>query len=67
MRYVTARIEQEDRDEAYRIYVTDSLRSLTGAKIRYYEIINPAPEETRTSEEVKQGVFSKLKQMEDTA
>ena len=63
MRYVTARIEQEDRDEAYRIYVTDLLKSISGAKVRYYDIINPPPEETRTEEEIKEGVYSKLRKM----
>lgn len=49
MRYAVARIEQDNRDAVYRIYITDCLRGLCGAKIRYVELIeknnNTAAEE----------------------
>ena len=65
MRYVAARIEIDDRDEAYRIYVTDALRAWVGTKVRYYDVVHKE-EDTRTSEDVKTGIFGKLKRMEDS-
>ena len=65
MRYVAARIEIDDRDEAYRIYVTDALRAWIGTKVRYYDVVYKE-EDTRTSEDVKTGIFGKLKRMEDS-
>lgn len=61
MRYATARYEQNQREWLYRIYVTDSLKYLAGLNIRYADIF--APEETRTAEEVIEGVKDKLRQL----
>jgi hypothetical protein len=62
MRYVTARFEREQRELAYRIYVTDALRSISEntakfggggyIKARYADLINPKPEDNRTQEEI---------------
>lgn len=62
MRYVLARVNQNQRDEAYRICVTDSLRILTentaaivGGKefrFRYADLVFKKQEETRTADEV---------------
>lgn len=62
MRYVLARIEENNRDEAYRIYVTDALKAIGGFNKRYYDLINyePPKEETRTPEEIIANIRRKL-------
>ena len=55
MRYVDARLDEYQREEAYRIYVTNSLQhaprgqSLTKS---YYELIHPAKKDTRSGDEI---------------
>jgi hypothetical protein len=61
MRYATARYNQNQREEVYRIYVTDSLKNLTGLNIRYADVFKP--EETRTAEEIIDGIKGKLRQL----
>ena len=61
MRYVTARLEKERRDWAYRIYVTDALKYLASLNIRYADLFGP--EETRTAEEVIDNVKGKLRRL----
>ena len=63
MRYVMARFEQYERDWTYRIYVTDSLKALAGVNMRYADLF--APEETRTADEIIDGVKDKLRLMRD--
>ena len=58
MRYVLARLAQQQRDWAYRIYVTDSLKYLAGLNIRYADLF--VPEETRTADEIIDGIRDKL-------
>lgn len=61
MRYVDARIEQEYRDSAYRIYVTDSLygRAINQhPSKRYVDIINHKPEDDRSGDEIAMEIFS---------
>ena len=70
MRYVKARIQTEQRDTAYRIYVTDALKGIVtntstaeesvGISVRYAELIAPKKEETRTPEEVIDSIKKKL-------
>ena len=62
MRYVMARYEKEQRELAYRFYITDALRSISEntakfggggyIKARYADLINPKPEDNRTQEEI---------------
>ncbi len=61
MRYVLARCNQRQRDWAYRIYVTDSLKIIGGLNIRYADAFKP--EETRTADEIIDGVKGKLRQL----
>lgn len=61
MRYVIARYSQYQRDWAYRIYITDGIKSFAGLNIRYADLF--APEETRTAEEVIGGVKERLRKM----
>lgn len=62
MRYVEARVEQNYRDEAYRIYVTDSLQNIPQEKYlskRYYDIICPI-QDNRSGDEIAADVINKL-------
>lgn len=71
MRYVMARFEEKQRELAYRIYVTDALRSISEntakfggggyMKVRFADIIMPHPEDDRTSEEIISHIREKLR------
>jgi hypothetical protein len=50
MRYIEARHKLWEREEVCRIYITDSLRILTGATARYAEFFEP--KETRTAQDI---------------
>ena len=62
MRYAMARYQSQQRDLAYRIYVSDCLRIISEntAKIgggshitaKFSDIINPKPVDNRTGEEI---------------
>jgi hypothetical protein len=58
MRYIQARRKLWEREEVYRIYMTDSMRSLTGAQQRYIDFF--APIETRTAPEIIAHIKGKL-------
>ena len=63
MRYVKARAEQISREEAYRIFVTESLKIIPKGKVfnkAYDELLKPQPVETRTGKEVAEEVAEKL-------
>lgn len=63
MRYVEARFEEVNREEAYRIFVTRSLQLAPQMKFltkNYYEIINPEPEqEEKTGDEIAADVIAR--------
>lgn len=63
MRYVPIRLERERRDEAYRIYLTDTLKIISentaklggnAVSIRFYDIIHGGTNQKieKTSEEI---------------
>lgn len=64
MRYVKARLKKNDEDEAYRIYVTDLLKIISGKNElpRFYDIIHSDNKPTETPEviisRIKTGVNS---------
>ena len=60
MRYVSARIKLDRREEAYRFYVTEALKALGDLNIRYVDLLTPQIEETRTSEEIVNHIRGKL-------
>lgn len=52
----------------YRIYVTDAIKAIGHLEgQRYYDVLadllNPKPVETRTAEEIKQGIIEKLNKL----
>lgn len=61
MRYVESRCVEHDREEAYRIYVTDALKLMGKLNLRYFDMVSPGVEETRTSEEIVDSISAKLK------
>lgn len=63
MRYVKARAEQISREEAYRIFVTESLRIIPQQRWftkSYLELLKPQQIETRSGKEVAEEVAEKL-------
>ena len=60
MRYVKARYRQDQRELAYRIYVTDALKSFGGLNARYIDFIDDTPPDNRTADEVICGIRQKL-------
>ena len=73
MRYVTARYIKHQRELAYRFYVTDILRSISEntakygggsyVRVRFADIINPTPEDNRSSEEIVDHIRCKLREL----
>lgn len=71
MRYVMARYEREQRELAYRIYISDALRTISEntakfggggyMKVRFADIIMPRPEDDRTSDEIISHIKDKLR------
>lgn len=71
MRYVMARYESEQRELAYRIYISDALRTISEnaakiggggyMKVRFADIIMPRPEDDRTSDEIISHIRDKLR------
>lgn len=65
-----ARFNEHQKDMAYRIYLTDSLQIIgqntaryaggNSLKMRYRDIVEPKPEETRTAEDIIKSITSKL-------
>ena len=64
MRYVEARIEQEQRDLMYRIYVTDALQAMPQDRYlvqRYadFAVEKNVQEDTRTGDEIAEEIIKK--------
>ena len=69
MRYAMARYQSQQRDLAYRIYVTDCLRIISentaktggGSYItaKFVDIINPKPVDNRTGEEIAADIIKR--------
>lgn len=70
MRYVLSRCRLADRDEIYRIYVTEGIRVLCGGKQTYFDLVAPLSpmyeEETRTPEEIIEHISDVLTQLGGT-
>ena len=79
MRYAIARCAQHQKNELYRVYVTDTLKNIAentaavcaqnganGKYItkRYYELLHPAPEDNRSADEIITSIKNKLKGLE---
>ena len=58
MRYVESRFKQYEREEIYRIYVTDSLKVFGDFSIRYVDLFGE--KEERTGEEIISTIQGKL-------
>ena len=65
MRYVVARVRKKWYDEAYRVYISDSLRIITRVDERYADMvgITSRAKDTRTADEVISSVKGRLSKM----
>ena len=73
MRYVHAKLADDEKSRAYRFYATDVLKMIaentarfmggTSPTKRYYEIVVPPVIETRTSEEIITGIKDKIQKI----
>ena len=61
--HCVAALKRQNEDKAYRIYITEALRALARMNVRYIDVINPKPEETRSSEEIILGIKEGLKKV----
>ena len=62
MRYVKARLEKEQRDEAYRIFVCDSLQLMPQNKYlakRYSDLIKKDKEPQKSGDEIALDIISR--------
>lgn len=64
MKYMVARFFQEGEELSYRIYTTDMLRVVAmGQRVqsvqRYAEVIDHAPKDTRSGEEIAADVITR--------
>ena len=69
MRYVITRYQSQQRDLAYRIYVSDCLRIITEntakfgggsyMELHFTELINPKPKDTRSGVEIFDDIVSR--------
>lgn len=69
MRYAIARYQSQQRDLAYRIYVTDCLRMATEntakmsqgsyTTVRFYDFINPKPVDNRSGNEIAADIIKR--------
>ena len=64
MKYMVSRLFQETEELSYRIYTTDMLRIMAmGQRIqsvqRYAEVIDHAPKDTRSGEEIAADVIQR--------
>ena len=61
MRYVASRLEQEFRDVAYRIYISESFRAITHIDIGYSDMIdNTAKNDEKSGDEIAADIIEKL-------
>lgn len=64
MRYVAARYEQEQRDRAYRFYVTDALKAIGRLNKRYADMIAEKRSVPNADpEKIKARIKSKLERL----
>lgn len=64
MVFVADKIKEKQEEKTYRIYVTDALKALTGATVRYYDLIDDyEPKPKKTSEQIKAEIFDVFKKI----
>lgn len=62
MRYVIACLEEEQHEMAYRIYVTEALRSIPQGKFSqksFYDIIHSEPQDEQSGDEIAMEIIAK--------
>ena len=62
--YVKGKIEEKQEEKIYRVYVTDMLKVITGASVRYYDLISEDEKKVhKTSEQIKSEIFDVFKKL----
>lgn len=79
LRYAVAKCAQQQKNELYRVYVTDTLKNIAEntanvsaangvsgkySTKRYYDVLHPAPEDNRSAEEIITSIKDKLNGLE---
>ena len=68
MRYVESRYKLFDREEAYRIYVTDAIRLFGKINVRYYDLFKQGKQMTeeeaqQSAEDIKKRIKTGLNKL----
>lgn len=61
MKYVLARLKEENRRYSYEYYITDCLMSLARANIRFADLVSEVPVDNRTETEIVESIKAKMK------
>ena len=56
---MVARFNESQRELAYRVYMTDSMKVMISADMRYWDIINPVEEDGRTGDEIAEDIITR--------
>lgn len=69
VKYALARFKSDVEDEAYRVYTTDALRTISESTAhfggsgyitaRYYDLVHPQPEDNRSGEEIASDILER--------
>lgn len=62
---MNAKLEEELRDVGYRVYVTDTLKFISGASERYYDRIQKRPKCTESADDIIANMRKKLDAMSE--
>lgn len=58
--HCVAAFNQKEIEKAYRVYVTDALKVLSGIEVRWYDLIDTKPVDDRTFREITDDVWSRI-------
>lgn len=59
------RAKERRYDRAYKVYMSDALYAMGNLNTRYVDTILPRSEETRSADEIKQGIKDHLRQISE--
>lgn len=52
---------RSQEEKLFRIFLTDVIGGFLGVNVRYADLIDPAPPETRTAAEIKESILAKFR------
>jgi hypothetical protein len=64
--YVVEQLKERKRDILYQVYITDALKGLTGASVRWFDMVSDDfdKEQKKTPEQIKEEIFDVFKKLE---